>query len=142
MLVACSGDRMLLSIGNYCRLFLRDVKCACCRGCSLPLCHFRQTNCLRWVTQSIPWAPPYRGSLRRSHSVSASGAGSISSSNMVLSCSAICCWAVTDLYIEAHLASYHSVTIPAVCATHGPCLSYVMDVALSDYDVADQMPMF
>ena len=44
------------------------------------------------------------------------------------------------LYIEAHLFSYHSVIRPAVCATHGKCLSYVMDVALSDYDVVDQMP--
>ena len=39
------------------------------------------------------------------------------------------------LYIEAHLASYHSVIRPVVCATHGPCLSYVMNVALSDYNV-------
>ena len=41
------------------------------------------------------------------------------------------------LYIEAHLASYHSVIRPVVCATYGPCLSYVMDVALSDYNVVN-----
>ena len=46
------------------------------------------------------------------------------------------------LYIEAYLASYHSLIRLDVCATHDPGLSYVMDVALSDYDVVDQMPMF
>ena len=55
-----------------------------------------QSLYLRWVTPSIPWAAPYRGSLRRAHSVSASGAGSISSSNMVFSFSASCCWTVVD----------------------------------------------
>ena len=36
-------------------------------------------------------------SLRRAHSVSASGAGSILSSNMVLCFSSSCCWTVADL---------------------------------------------
>ena len=52
---------------------------------------------MRWLMVGISWAAPYRGSLRRAHSVSASGAGSISSSNIVLSCSASCCWTVVDL---------------------------------------------
>ena len=44
-----------------------------------------QSLCLRWVTPSISWAVPYRGSLKRAYLVSAFGAGSISSSNRVLS---------------------------------------------------------
>ena len=56
-----------------------------------------QSLCLRWVTQSISCADPYRGSLRRAHSVLASGAGLISSSNMVLNVSASCWFTVVDL---------------------------------------------
>ena len=52
-----------------------------------------QSLCLRWVTQSISCVATYRVSLRRAHSVSAS----ISSSNMVLSFFASCCWTVNDL---------------------------------------------
>ena len=113
-----------------------------------------QSLCLRWVTPSISWAVPYRGSLRRAHSVSASGAGSISLSNMVFSFSASCCWTVADLSFATssffpwfyttsiHLASYHYVIRPADSTTPGPCLPYVIDVALSDYSVVNQMPMF
>ena len=46
------------------------------------------------------------------------------------------------LYIGARLAFYHSVIRPAVCAMHGPCLSYVMDVTLSDYNVVNQMILY
>ena len=86
---------MLLSMANS--LSMRDEKCSCYRECSLPMCQFlsNQSLWLRWVTQSISWFVPYTGSLRRAHSVSASGAGSV-----VLSFSASCCWTVDALSFE------------------------------------------
>ena len=72
-----------------------------------------QSLCLRWVTQSISCVATYRVSLRRAHSVSASGAGSISSPNMVLSFFASCCWTVNDLSFET---SNFSVVLHYICA--------------------------
>ena len=72
-----------------------------------------QPLCLRWVTQSISCVAPDRVSLRRAHSVSASGAGSISSPNMVLHFFASCCWTVNDLSFES---SSFSVVLLYNCA--------------------------
>ena len=84
LLIECAlSAQSLLSMTNSCRLSMRDVKCACCRGYPLPLCHFCQTKLFpRFCTTSLP----------------------------------------ARLYVEAHLASYHSVIRPAVCLKHGPCL--------------------
>ena len=96
MLAACSGDMllsMLLSMANSVSLI--HARCEVCMLSRMFIASVsfssNQSLCLRWVTPSISWAAPYRGSLRRAHSVSASGAGSMSSSNVVLSFSASCC---------------------------------------------------
>ena len=119
-----------------------------------------QSQCLRWVTPSISWAAAYRGSLRRAHSVSTSGAVSISFSNMVLSVPNSCCWADTDLGFATSsffrglalnmclLGTLRKNYFLSFCDQKQQSvqrifyLSYVMDVVLSDYDIVDQMPMF